>query len=96
MTRANNVDALVALAGQLGLVAAGTEWYLFGSMDREEEINSDVDLLILCGTAAQADALREAIDPDQLGRPIDLSLMTFNEEREIGAIALQAARKIYP
>lgn len=96
MTRAHNVDALTALVGQLGSVAADTEWYLFGSMDREEEFSSDVDLLILCKTAAQADALRAAIDPDQLGRPIDLSLMTFDEEREIGAVALQAARKIYP
>lgn len=96
MTRAQNVDALVVLAGQLGAVAAGTEWYLFGSMDREEEFCSDVDLLILCGTAAQADALRAAIDPDQLGRPIDLSLMTFEEEREISAVTFQAARKIYP
>ncbi len=96
MTRAHNVDALTALAGQLGSVAADTEWYLFGSMDREEEFSSDVDLLILCETAAKADALRATIDPDQLGRPIDLSLMTFDEEREIGAVALQAARKIYP
>jgi predicted nucleotidyltransferase len=96
VTRAHNVDALVALAGQLGSAAAGTEWYLFGSMDREEKFNSDIDLLILCGTAAQADALRAAIDPDQLGRPIDLSLITYDEEREIGAVALQAARKIYP
>lgn len=96
MTRAQNVDALVVLAGQLGAVAAGTEWYLFGSMDREEEFSSDVDLLILCGTAAQADALRAAIDPDQLGRPIHLSLMTIEEEREISAVTLQAARKIYP
>lgn len=96
MIRAHNVDALATLAGQLGSVAAGTEWYLFGSMDREEEFSSDVDLLILCGTAAQADALRAAINTDQLGRPIDLSLMTFDEEREIGAVALQAARKIYP
>lgn len=96
MKRANTVDALGALARKLGSVAAGTKWYLFGSMDREEEVSSDVDLLILCGTAAQADALRAAIDPDQLGRPIDLSLMTFDEEREIGAVALQAAQKIYP
>jgi hypothetical protein len=65
-------------------------------MDREEEVSSDVDLLILCGTATQADAMRAAIDPDQLGRPIDLSLMTFEEEREIGAVSLQVARKIYP
>lgn len=64
MTRAQIVNALAALARQLGAVAAGTEWYLFGPMDREEEFSSDVDLLILCGTAAQADALREAIDPD--------------------------------
>lgn len=96
MTRAQNVEVLAALARQLGSVATGTEWYLFGSMDREEEYSSDVDLLILCGTAAQADTLRAAIDPDQLGRPIDLSLMTFDEERESGAIARQAARKIYP
>ena len=96
MTRAHHADALATLAGRLGSAAAGTEWYLFGSMDREEEFSSDGDLLILCGAAAQADALREAIDPDQLGRPIDLSLMTFDEEREIGAVALQAARKIYP
>jgi len=41
-------------------------------------------------------AWRRMIDEDVLGIPLDLSLMTFDEEREVRAVALQRAIRIVP
>lgn len=96
MIRARIVEALINFAHQFGAIADGSEWYLFGSIDRDEPTTSDIDLLILCISDRQADALRQTIDPDSLLLPLHLSLMTYDEANEIGAVQLQFARKIYP
>jgi hypothetical protein len=46
--------------------------------------------------AAQADALCQAIDPDSLPLPLDLSLMTYEEAAEVDAVWLQSARRVHP
>lgn len=96
MRRLAATAALCTLADGLGVIADGSTWYLFGSVDREESGAADIDLLILCRGADQADRLRSSIDPDILGLPLDLSLMTYDEAKEAGAVARQCARKIYP
>jgi predicted nucleotidyltransferase len=96
MIRAQYVAVLRDLAANLGPAADGTVWYLFGSVDRDMFDAADVDVLILCNSAEQANLLRLEIDADALGRPLDLSLMTFAEESETGAVACQGARQIYP
>lgn len=96
MIREHYVSGLRDLAANLGPVAIGSVWYLFGSIDRDMIDAADVDVLILCGSAEQADLLRAEIDPDALGRPLDLSLMTFAEESETGAVVRQGARQFYP
>ncbi|MER8410045.1 hypothetical protein [Mesorhizobium sp. M1342] len=96
MRRLTATAALCTLADGLGVIAGGSTWYLFGSVDREESGVADIDLLILCRDADQADRLRSSIDLDMLGLPLDLSLMTYDEAKEAGAIARQRARKIYP
>ncbi|GLK79250.1 hypothetical protein [Methylopila turkensis] len=96
MRRRAAVAALCTLADGVGVIASGSTWYLFGSVDREESGAADIDLLILCCDADQADRLRNSIDLDMLGLPLDLSLMTYDEAKESGAIALQRARKIHP
>jgi hypothetical protein len=96
MIRAQYVARLRDIAADLGTAADGSVWYLFGSVDRDVFDAADVDVLILCGSAEQADLLRAEIDADVLGRPLDLSLMTFAEEAETGAVARQGARQIYP
>lgn len=96
MRRPAAAAALCTLADGLGVLAGGSTWYLFGSVDREEPGAADIDLLILCRDADQADRLRTAIDPDMLGLPLDLSLMTYDEAKEAKAVERQRARKIYP
>jgi len=96
MIRAQYVAGLRDLAADLGPAADGSVWYLFGSVDRDVFNAADIDVLILCGSAEQADLLRAEINADAFGRPLDLSLMTFAEESETGAIAHQGAHQIYP
>jgi predicted nucleotidyltransferase len=90
------VSALRELASALGPIAAGSEWHLFGSVDRDERHAADIDLMILCRTDRQADALRQAIDPDSLTRPLHLSFLTFDEATKVNAVQLQRSRLIFP
>lgn len=52
--------------------------------------------MILCVDDAQADNLREMIDPDTLILPIHLCLLRFDEAHEVDAIEVQKACKIFP
>lgn len=96
MIRDRVVMQLRELAACLGLISECTKWYLFGSVDRCEEDARDIDLLILCKDHVQADALRAAIDPDQLELPLHLAFMTFAEEAEVSAVRMQQARIVFP
>jgi predicted nucleotidyltransferase len=96
MMRAPVVTALRELAHRLGTIADSSEWYLFGSVNRDEPAPLDIDVLILCTNDVQADALRLAIDEDSLSLRIDLSLMTFAEALQVDAVWLQHAHKIHP
>lgn len=84
------------LAASLGPLTAGTEWHLFGSVDRNEPGAADIDLMILCTSDAQADVLRKAIDVDSLVLPIHLSLMTFAEASAVDAARMQNSTIIIP
>jgi predicted nucleotidyltransferase len=90
------VSSLRALAESLGSKAEGSRWYLFGSVDRDEEDAADIDLMILCKSDDQADTLRKSIDLDALELPIHLALMTFDEEAEIEAVRLQQGCVVFP
>lgn len=96
MTRQRYASELRDLATHLSPTVDGSVWYLFGSVEDDASDAADIDLLILCSSAEQADLLRTVIDVDALGRPLDLSLMTFTEERETSAVARQGARQIFP
>lgn len=89
MIRSRVIASLTELALSLGPIASGTEWHLFGSVDRDEPNASDIDLMIFCGTDSQADMLRQAIDPDSFLLPLHLSLFTFEEATMIDATAIQ-------
>jgi hypothetical protein len=89
MTRSDVITSLRELAVLLGSVASGTEWHLFGSVNRDNPDASDIDLMILCESDAQADMLRQAIDPDALLLPLHLSLFTFEEAAAIDVTSLQ-------
>lgn len=96
MIRQRVVANLRELAISLGPEADGTEWHLFGSVDRDEPNAADIDLMILCKSDDQADALRRTIDPDGLALPLHLALMTFDEAIEVDAVRVQHSRVIFP
>lgn len=90
------VTSLRELAFSLGPDADGSQWHLFGSVDRDEQDAADIDLMILCKSNDQADTLRRAIDPDALALPLHLALMTFDEAAEVEAVRLQRSSAIFP
>lgn len=96
MIRQRVVTSLRELASSLGTKAEGSQWHLFGSVDRDEQDAEDIDLMILCNSDDQADALRRAIDPDALEPPLHMALMTFEEAAEIDAVNVQRSRAIFP
>lgn len=96
MIRQRVVANLRELATALGPEADGTEWHLFGSVDRDEPNAADIDLMILCKSDDQADALRRTIDPEGLALPLHLALMTFDEAIEVEAVRVQRSRVIFP
>jgi hypothetical protein len=96
MIRARIVDSLHDLARNVGAIAEGSEWHLFGSVDRDESDSSDIDLMILCVDASQADALRQAIDADSLPLPLHLALLTYDEARQVDAVGVQRSSRIFP
>lgn len=96
MIRQRVVISLRELAVSLGPKAEGTQWHLFGSVDRDESDATDIDVLILCMSDAQADILRQTIDQDALELPLHLALMTYVEAAEIDAVGMQRSRAIFP
>ena len=96
MTRQRVVSSLRELAAALGSAAAGSEWYLFGSVNRDELCAADIDLMILCTNDYQADALRLAINLDNFMLPLHLALLTFDEAAQIEAVRAQHSTAIYP
>lgn len=96
MIRQRAIISLRELAVSLGWQAAGTQWHLFGSVERDESDAADIDLMILCKCDDQADTLRRAIDPDALTLPLHLALMTFDEAAEVDAVRRQRSHAIFP
>ena len=96
MIRETVVSAIRELADSLGPMAEGSEWHLFGSVNRNEPNPADIDLMILCRNDRQADEFRSVIDIDSLPVPIHLALLTFEEARKVGAVHLQRSSPIYP
>jgi predicted nucleotidyltransferase len=96
MIRQRVVASLRALAASLGPTAEGSQWHLFGSVDRDEQDAEDIDLMILCNSDDQADAIRRAIVPDALELPLHMAFMTFEEAAEIEADLVQCSCAIFP
>ena len=96
MIRDRTITRLRTLAISLGSTVEGSEWHIFGSVDRNEPNAEDIDLMIFCENDNQADFLREAIDPNSLDLPIHLSLMTFEEAVESNAAHVQSSSIFFP
>ncbi|NVK21213.1 MAG: hypothetical protein HWD86_01730 [Kangiellaceae bacterium] len=89
LTRSDAIFHIKELAQSLGAIANGTDWHLFGSVNRDEPNASDIDLMILCQSDSQADTLRCKIDTGSLPLPLHLSLLTFDEASAVNAILVQ-------
>lgn len=96
MIRQQVVLSLREVAMTLGEIAEGSQWHLFGSVERDEPNASDIDLQILCKSDEQADLLRKAIDPDALMVPLHLAFLTYEEAAGIDAVTMQRSHSIYP
>jgi hypothetical protein len=96
MIRDKVITSLKTLAKSLGPVAYETEWHLFGSAGQGKADSLDIDLMILCQSDAQADLLRQEIDPDSFMLPLHLSLLTFEESAVIDAPNIQKSTIIHP
>jgi hypothetical protein len=95
VNRSRIITELRALASKLASEAEGSQWHLFGSVDRNQCDAEDVDLMIVCISDLQADALRQAIDQDALSLPLHLSFMTFDEAAEIAAERTQRSSFLF-
>jgi hypothetical protein len=96
MIRQHVVLSLREMAKALGEAAEGSQWHIFGSVDRDDPNALDIDLQILCKNDEQADFLRQAIDPDALMLPLHLAFFTYEEAAGIDAVSTQRSRAIYP
>ena len=90
------VQPLASCAAEIDRTIAGTEWYIFGSALREPYSAADIDLLILCPAHNVADQIRQLIEGRCFARPVDLSLLTFEEETEVDFIRRQGCWRIFP
>lgn len=72
------------------------EWYLFGSCLGPKAFPNDLDLLILYRTDEDARYLRSYFRSTVIPFPVDLLLLTSEEEVEFNFIETQSARRIYP
>jgi hypothetical protein len=70
-------------------------WYLFGSASEDPSAAADVDVLVVCNSDADADAIRRLVDAIEFYRPLHLSILTEDEEREIGLAERQGCIHVY-
>lgn len=96
MIRQRIVASLFDMAKSLGHLAEGSEWHLFGSVERDDPKAADIDLMILCKSDSQCDELRRVIDPEGLTLPLHLSFMTFDEANDVDAVRMQLCRPFFP
>jgi predicted nucleotidyltransferase len=87
-------SAIKDLAVRTNANVGEANWYLFGSAQEGLSDASDIDLLVVCQTQRMADAVRRAVDVDQLTRPIHLSILTQAEEAEIRFVKRQGCIQV--
>jgi predicted nucleotidyltransferase len=93
-------DYLVAVRIDEMIEASNTvdpecKWFLFGSLCRGQSAPSDVDLLILSDTIECCIKIRERLRDFVDASPVDLSIMTWKEERELNFISNTRAQPLH-
>ena len=86
------------IVGMLREVAlpTGTRWFVFGSVLDGGTGASDIDLLVLYREECQAKKIRDAVSVLGRERPIDLLLVTYQEEEELGFRERQECVELLP
>lgn len=90
------IDVLNTFAKESRL-SQGTTWYVFGSLicnNRRSPV--DLDLLVIYHKGHDTASLREAIENLSIRLPIDLYMMTSEEEREFSFIERTGALVVFP
>lgn len=85
MTTAPILEAVASAIGHLR-PAARLDAYLFGSAVQPTAAWSDVDILLICGGETDGQAARRALVGLCRDFPIDLTIMTADEEAEFDFI----------
>lgn len=90
------VEQIRSLAQATEAVVGGSRWYLFGSGLNDPELGADVDLLVVCPDHSASIIVRCGLRGIRLARPLDLSILTDEEEAEIGFVAQQECVQVFP
>lgn len=93
-------DAVLhALGDSAKRIAANTaeaQWYLFGSFTRRPMAAADVDVLVVCSSGSDAEAIRLQVDELSVGIPLHVLIMTQSEEAETNFITSERCIPFYP
>lgn len=73
---------LTEFAARARREVSNATFFVFGSYLRRVALPSDIDVLGLCETDAEADKIRRVFDALAFELPIHLTLLTRNEEAE--------------
>lgn len=85
-----------ALTQTTGTMEHSTRWYLFGSALIDPHRAADIDLLIICPDHLAAVKIRSVLRDAHLIKPLDLSILTEEEETEIGFVVRQGCVQVFP
>ena len=97
MTLAPEQIAVRALYEEMQRIRAraqNSRWYLFGSITTTKRPVGDIDLLVVCRTAADCTTVRAELASICALFPIHLLLMTQSEEKEVKFIQGESAVEI--
>ena len=78
------------------MTIGNTRWYLFGSALCDPVRAADVDLVVICHDHSDADVIRQTTKEFALCKPIDLSILTEEEEFEASFINNQRCVLVFP
>jgi hypothetical protein len=84
------------LAEKADVTIGNTRWYLFGSVLCDPLRAADVDLLVVCRDHFDADAIRRTTGEFAFCKPIDLLILTEEEEAEASFVANQRCVRVFP
>jgi predicted nucleotidyltransferase len=84
------------LAEKADLITGNTRWCLFGSALRDPVRAADVDLLVVCQSHSDADVIRRNAGKIASCKPVDLSILTKEEEAETSFVVNQRCIQVFP